>query len=238
MNKNFYAKLLLAITALLFTAAPFNATASEKDLYDFLWLDPDKKVYVLQNKIYPKTNSFYVDIGYAQNMTGEFQDTTGGQLKAGYFWNEEFAVELNHLQFGSQNNSAYNGIRAVNGAEPFIRRGIKTTSLFLIWSPFYGKINTFNKIFYFDVYFGAGSGSMTMESNLDSVTKKDTKSQFKTETFVPVQFKTGAKLHINRHVHVGIEFMNNNFQAGSAENPNSNKWRQSNDFIFSVGVSF
>mgnify|MGYP000697543964 CR=1 FL=1 len=28
--------------------------ATEKDLYDFLWLDPDKKVYVLQNKVHKK----------------------------------------------------------------------------------------------------------------------------------------------------------------------------------------
>ncbi len=36
--------------------------AGEKDLYDFQWLDPDKSVYVLQNKIYPKNKTFYVDI--------------------------------------------------------------------------------------------------------------------------------------------------------------------------------
>lgn len=230
--------LTLIFTALSFGAAPFFAQASEKDLYDFLWLDPDKKVYVLQNKIYPKTNTFYADLGYVQNQTSAFQDITGGQVRFGYFINEEFGIELNHMQYSSRNNSAYDSVKIVNGTEPFIRRNLQTTSLFLIWSPFYGKINTFNKIFYFDWYFGAGSGTMTMESNLDSVVDPSIKSRFKTESYTPVQLKTGVKVHINRNIHLGIEFLNSNFQAGSAENPDSKEWKQSNDLIFSLGVSF
>lgn len=230
--------LTLTLTALSIWAAPFLAHGEEKDLYDFLWLDPDKKVYVLQNKIYPKTNSFYADLGYIQTQTGEFQETTGGQIRAGYFWNEEFAVEIAHMQYGSQNNSAYSNIQIVNGQEPFIRRPVRNTSVFVVWSPFYGKINTFNKIFYFDWYFGAGTGEMVMESNMDSVVKADTKSTFETEVFNPIQLKTGFKVHLNRHVHLGVEFLNTNFQAGSAKKPSSNDWKQSNDLIFSLGVSF
>lgn len=234
--KNKLLKLLLA--ALSFGAAPLNAIASEDDLYDFLWLDPDKKVYVLQNKIYPKTNTFYADIGYVENQTSEFQNTTGGQLRFGYFLNEEFALELNHVQYSSQKNAAYDSVKVVNGTEPFVRRNLQSTSLFLIYSPFYGKINTFNKIFYFDWYFGAGTGAMVMESNLDSVVNPGIKSRYKTETYNPVQLKTGVKVHLNRRVHLGVEFLNNNFQAGSAKEPNSKKWKQSNDLIFSLGVSF
>lgn len=230
--------LKLLLIALSFGTAPLTVNASEKDLYDFLWLDPDKKVYVLQNKIYPKTGTWYVDMGYVQNQTNTFQDTVGGQLRIGYFLNEEFGLEVNHLQYSSQNNSAYDSVKIVNGTEPFIRRNTQSTSLFLIWSPFYGKVNTFNKIFYFDWYFGAGTGSMTMESNLESVVNPDIKSKFETEHYTPVLLKTGVKVHINRRIHLGVELFNNNFQAGSAEKPKSKKWKQSNDLIFSLGVSF
>lgn len=229
-------KLLLAALAL--GAAPSLSQASEKDLYDFLWLDPDKKVYVLQNKIYPKTNTFYFDVGYVQNQTSEFQDTTGGQLRFGYFLNEEFALELSHMSYGSQKNAAYDSVQIVNGTDPFVRRAVKSTSLFAIWSPFYGKINTFNKIFYFDWYFGAGTGTMRMESNLESVVDPGAPSRYKSEYYHPVQLKTGFKAHINRHIHLGVEFLNSNYQAGSAKNPSSKKWRQTNDLIFSLGVSF
>jgi len=62
----------------------FKVHAGEESLYDFLWLDPDKKVYVLQNKLYKKEHSFYFDACYISNFTSKFQDTNGFALKAGY----------------------------------------------------------------------------------------------------------------------------------------------------------
>ena len=49
-------KIALA-TALVVLFVTKNTHAGEKSLYDFLWLDPDKKVYVLQNKIYKKEHT-------------------------------------------------------------------------------------------------------------------------------------------------------------------------------------
>lgn len=215
-----------------------SSKAGENDLYDFLWLDPDKKVFVLQNKIYPKNKTFYADIGYVMNVTNEFQDINGGGLKVGYYFAEEWAVEFSHLTYSSQNNTAYDSIKAVAGTEPFVRRPLSNTSVFAIWSPFYGKINTFNKIFYFDWYFGVGTGQFTTESNLDSVVDPSKPNQFKTETYTPIQLKTGVKVHLNRNLHLGVEFLNTNFQAGSAKNPNNESNKQSNDLIFTLGVSF
>ena len=223
--------------ALSFWIVP-SAYSEETDLYDFLWLDPDKKVYVLQNKIYPKTKTVYFDIGYLSNDASKFQDTTAGQIRLGYFFNEVLGIEINHAQYGSSNNSTYENVKAVNGLEPFIRRPLTSTSLFVIWSPFYGKINTFNKIFYFDWYFGLGTGTYEMETNLEKVVNPGIASQFESETFTPIQLKSGLKFHINRRLHLGVEYINTNFQAGTAEKPTANDWKQSNDLVFSMGVSF
>ena len=75
---------------LLLTIFSLSAQAGENDLYDFLWLDPDKSVYVLQNKIYPKDNSFYLDISYGTGLSGDFQDTNGAGIKGGYYFAEEW----------------------------------------------------------------------------------------------------------------------------------------------------
>ena len=127
---------------LLFTLN--TASAGDKDLYDFLWLDPDKSVYVLQNKIYEKNKSIYMDLGLVSSMTSTFQDTVGGQLKLGYYFHEEWAIEANYMQYANSNNTTFESAKIVGGVEPFVRRPLSSTSLFLIWSPFYGKINTFN----------------------------------------------------------------------------------------------
>jgi len=223
---------------LIFIMTPLLGQAGEKDLYDFLWLDPDKKVYVLQNKIYPKENSFYLDFGYISNITTSFEDTTGAQLKFGYYFNEELAVEFSYNQYASQTNSTYESVKVVNDSEPFIRRVNRIQSLFLIYSPFYGKINTFNKIFYFDWSFGVGTGQMNASSNLNSVRNPGSPNTFDSENYNPIQFKSNLKFHMNKKIHLGVEFLNSNYEAGSPKNPSSNEWKQSNDLIFSLGVSF
>lgn len=215
-----------------------NTYAGENDLYDFLWLDPDKSVYVLQNKVYEKKKSLYVDVGLGTSLTSNFQSTNAAQLKFGYYFHEEWAVEYNFLQYSNSNNSAYDNIIFVNEAEPFIRRPLSSHSLFLIYSPFYGKINTFNKIYYFDISFGVGTGTFSAESNLKTAPFED-QFGFEKETFTPLLLKTNIKFHINKSLHLGVEFLSTNFEARSdPENQNKKSFKRNNDLIFSLGVSF
>lgn len=231
--------MLTKILPLLLLLAASSTFAGEKDLYEFLWLDPDKSVYVLQNKVHPKDNSFYVDLGYASNQTSNFQDTTGAQLKAGYYFKEEYAIEFSYMQWNNSNNTAFKSVGAVNGAEPFVVRPVSNASVFFIWSPFYGKINNFNEIYYFDWSFGVGTGQFNVESSLDSnIESPNSPNVYKDETFIPVQLKTNVKFHVNKRVHVGLEFLNTNFQTATPSSPNTEKWRQNNDLVFSIGVSF
>ena len=51
----FLRQLLTIVLIVGILGFPTVLPASEKDLYNFLWLDPDKKVYVLQNKIHKKS---------------------------------------------------------------------------------------------------------------------------------------------------------------------------------------
>ena len=223
---------------IILVMTPLSGLAGENDLYDFLWLDPDKKVYVLQNKLYQKKNSLYVDLGYISNLTSEFEDINGASLKVGYYFQEEWAIELQHNTYASKTNSTYESVKAVNDAEPFIRKANSLTALFAVWSPFYGKINTFNKIYYFDISFGIGYGQLNGESNLDSVRIASSANYFKGESFNPVLLKSNIKFHINQNFHIGVEFLNTNFQAGSPKTPSRKEWKQFNDLVLSVGVSF
>tara|TARA_Y100000768_G_C23991083_1_gene693140 strand:+ start:991 stop:1641 length:651 start_codon:yes stop_codon:yes gene_type:complete len=215
------------------------AQAGEDDLYEFLWLDPDKSVYVLQNKIYPKNKTFYLDLGYVTSMTSTFQDSFGGQLKFGYYFSEEWAIEGNYLQYTNTDNASYDNVKSLNGQVPFVRRPLSSTTINLIWTPFYGKINTFNQIYYFDVSFGVGTGQYTAESNLDTVIEENSKDSYSTETYTPVALKTNMKFHINKNMHVGIEFLSTNYKAKTdPQNTKKEAWKRNNDLIFSFGVSF
>lgn len=212
--------------------------AGEKSLYDFLWLDPDKKVYVLQNKLYKKEHSFYADIGYISNFTSKFQDTNGFQIKGGFYISEEWGLELFYNQYSNSNNDDYRNVRLVNEVEPFIRRLNSSYGAVIVWSPFYGKINTFNQIFYFDWSFGAGLAKINAESNIKNVRNPTQDSKFEKESYNGAVLKSNLKFHLKENIHLGIEYMNTYYQAPGPKNPKSDSMRTNTDIILSVGFSY
>jgi len=222
---------------LTFCVVSSSAQAGEEDLYDFLWLDPDKTVYVLQNKVHPKDGSFYVDLNYVINTTSTFQDTIGTQLNTGYFFTEQWGLEFSYMSYSNTDNSTLKSVESVAGLAPFVRRPVESISVFAIYSPFYGKINTFNKIFYFDWSFGAALGTYKMESNLETSELTD-QNRYDEENYNTLQLKTTFKVHMNRNIHLGIQFLNTNFMSNSPSTPNSTSWDYNNDLVIGLGVSF
>lgn len=233
---------MLKLSLLLLAATSMSLIpkvhAGEKSLYDFLWLDPDKKVYVLQNKLYKKEHTFYADVGYLSNFTSKFQSTNGYQLKAGFYVHEEWGIEVFHNNYSNQNNDDYRNVRAVNNTEPFIRRLNSSTGALAIWSPFYGKINAFNQIFYFDWSLGAGMAAIKAESNLKTAAIVALQNSYASESYTGAILKTNVKFHLRENVHVGFEYMNTYYQAAGPRNPNSKNLRINTDLIFSVGFSY
>lgn len=212
--------------------------ASDKDLYDFLWLDQDKKVFVLQNKLYENKNSFYADIGLTSSLTGAFQDSIGFKVYTGFFFTEEWSVELLYGQYSNSDNEAIKIVRSKSDVDAFIRRPVSMTSIFLNWTPFYGKINTFNKIFYFDFTMGVGTGIYNMESNIETVIKEQEVSTFQSETFTPLQFKFEVKFHANKRIHLGAEVMTSIINAETPNSRPNKKIDQFNEYSIKVGISF
>jgi len=223
----------------LFTSK--NIQAGEKSLYDFLWLDPDKKVYVLQNKLYKKEHTFYADLGYLANFTSKFQNTNGLNVKTGFFLKEEWGVELFYSQYSNTDNDDWKNVRNINGADPFVRRLNSAYGLMAIWSPFYGKINTFNRIFYFDWSFGLGLSKINAESNRKNVDDQNLESTYDKEAYSAFAWKTNFKFHLKENVHLAVEWLQQHYKApGPNRNgkTGSEKFRSNQDLILSVGFSF
>ncbi|MDD0853412.1 outer membrane beta-barrel domain-containing protein [Halobacteriovorax sp. GB3] len=215
--------------------------AEEKDLYKFLWLDPDKSVYVLQNKMFPKRGTTYMELGYLSHLSAEYQDTTGASLKVGHFLNEQWAIELMFRKYSNSDNDALTSIREINQTVPFVRRPLQSTSLLAKWSPFYGKINTFNKIFYFDWHFAAGPSLIETESNAKTVADPNSDTRYDSESTIGATVKTGVRFHLNKNWQINIDYVKDFYQApgvlvDGVQRPD--KWRNQSDVIFSIGFSF
>lgn len=226
---------------LLLGAAPSFVQADESHLYDFLWLDPDKKVYVLQNKVYRKENTFYANVGYLMDLSSDYTSGKGFRVGAGYYISEEWGVEMIYQKYNNSFNDAYENLQQVNGSVPFIRKFNSVYGALGIWSPFYGKINTFNKIIYFDWSFGLGVGKVETESNKDTVSVPSQADSFQKESYTGVLAKTALRVHITKNVHLNLEYMRTTYRApGPTLNsrPSSESWRGHSDAVIGIGFSF
>ncbi len=232
---------VMKIWILVALALSIKTYASEKDLYDFMWLDPDKKVYVLQNKVHKKDKSIYFNLGYGTGLSSTFQDTSMLHANTGYYITEEWAIEGLYTKYSNSDNDNFTNIKKVNGVVPFLRRPLSNYGVIGKWSPFYGKINTFNKIFYFDWSFGAGLGKINNESNATTVAVTSTANRYNKESATSIIFKTQLQFHATENIHVGFDAIMNNYKApGPTINgrAGTSTMRSTWDALITFGVSF
>lgn len=141
--------------------------AGEGSTYNFSWLDPDKEVYVLQNRKYRKDKTIHLNAGYGMTTSGPFVDTKSLQGRVGFFFQEEWGAEFIYAKNSGEENDNALAVRngTGGGTTPFRRIVDSYMGGVLLWSPFYTKINTFNKIFYLDWIFGLGYGKIEETNN-------------------------------------------------------------------------
>ena len=239
----FFQRFLYCVLAVLLGTIS-NVQASEKDLYNFQWLDPDKKVYVLQKKVYKRKGTFYANFGYLSGLNFNYLDVSGFLAGIGYYFGEEWAFEVfYHLYRNGANEAQKNILKTHDEAVPFIRKFQSKEGGMILWSPFYGKINTFNKIIYFDWSFGLGGGTLAAKSNACCVAREDSDlDKFEAESFKALFFKTAFRIYMNKWLSVGAEYHRNWYNGGGPEFIEGKKPKKDlrfyGEFIFLMGLSF
>jgi outer membrane beta-barrel protein len=232
--------IFIRIALIFFTC---NLYAGIKNVYKYKWLDPKKKVYVLQNKIHPNKNAWNFTLGWGNSQLSDFQDSTGIHVTASYHFLEEWGVELFYTAYANSNNSSYEAIQSQTGQViPHIITFDNVVGANLIFSPFYGKLNTFNKIFYIDWSFGAGLGMASSQDNTqDFISPGGATSQlnrFTRENRMTLSLKTQVKWHVTDRFKVLLDFNNYFTNLPEPEFGMPEAMRRSFDLIFSVGMKF
>ena len=178
--------------------------ANEKSVYEFSWLDKDKEIYVLQNRKFRKVGKVYVGAGGVKTISGAFVDSYGGTLRGGYFFSEDWGIEG---VFGKNSGSTNDTAKGVEDqqAKAFYRKVDSYLGAMMMWSPFYSKINTFNKVFYYDWMFGLGVASV---KTLDNRTEFDTPagSSLTSSNSFGAVWNTGLRVYLNESWSLRIDF--------------------------------
>ncbi|MEK6704889.1 MAG: hypothetical protein AABZ06_03800, partial [Bdellovibrionota bacterium] len=150
-------QLVLAMLALLWltmlTAAWSEAAESSAgDLggeYNFTWLDPDKKIYVLQNRRYTKANKLFVSAMVGPGFSNPYRSSYNLDPRIAYYFSEALGFEAFYGLTSNSGNNTFDALqRASPNTWPLVREIRSQYGLLVHWVPWYAKINVFNKILY------------------------------------------------------------------------------------------
>lgn len=178
--------------------------ASEKSVYDFSWLDKDKEVYVLQNRKYRKKNKLFVGTTFGKSLSGAFVDRYTGSINGGFFFSENWGLELSYTKASNSTNATHDAVKTA-GTVAFYRKIDTDITAHLVWSPFYSKINTFNKIIYYDWLFGLGISSITTQDNRNEFVDKDS-FELVDESGTALSWFTGFRFFISENWSARVDF--------------------------------
>lgn len=206
-------KLFFGILCLPFLSTLFalKSVAGVGSTYDFSWLDPDKEVYVLQNKKYRKKLRPYAQLGGGVTSTGPYVDSTVYHGRVGMFYTEDLGVEFIYTQANNTFNDYERSVRMA-GAVPFTRKIENYYGGMLTWSPFYAKLNTFNFIFYMDMILGAGVAKLE-DSNNKAEYGNTFDATIINETHTAGLWSVGLRLHLFEHFGLRFDVLGTHYEA-------------------------
>lgn len=203
MTKTFFVLLTLIMSSMVM--------AAESSLYNFSWLDKDKEIYVLQNRKFRKDGTVYIGGNAGKTISGSFIDAYGASLRGGFFFREDWGIELLYGKSMGDESTTAKGILE-QGTVPFYRKVDSYMGGMLMWAPFYSKINTFNRIFYYDWMFGAGVANISTKDNRKRFVNQDDKG-LTTDSSIGLLWTTGMRFYINEHWSVRLDFTGMNWRS-------------------------
>ncbi|MBC7714333.1 MAG: outer membrane beta-barrel domain-containing protein [Rhizobacter sp.] len=229
----------LVLFTLVFTT---NLFANEKDIYEFSWLDPDKEVFVLQNRKFRKAEHLYVNAGGGITTSGAFVDATSIQGRVGYFFSEDWGLEGIYAKNSGKENDTAKGVRnsggGGTGTTPFRRIVESYTGAMLLWSPFYSKINTFNRIVYMDWIFGVGYAQLKEHNNkLRFIDGPISEGIETTETHSGIMWEAGLKFYINESFSIRTDLTAIHYSANNVATTGTSM-KSNYDTTLSLGYTF
>lgn len=174
------------------------AAASEEEQFEFRWLDPDKKINVLQNRRYLKENQQMISLLGGPGSSNPYRNTWQLSARLSHFFSEFVGIEFFYSGVLNQTNDTFEQLkRATANVIPVVREVKYQAGAQVLWMPWYAKINVFNTIIYFDWYFGAGAAMVGTQ--LDTRTNATNPPNYVNQKFGALVLSTGHLFHFSDH---------------------------------------
>jgi outer membrane beta-barrel protein len=215
----------------LFGEGSSSASGSEQGEYSFKWLDPDKKIYVLQNRKFSKANHLHLSVLGGVGLSNSYRSVEVLDPRLSYYFTESWGVEFFYTKSFNSDNNTYKALaNSQPGTWPVIRDVQAEYGATLQWVPWYAKINVFNKIIYFDWLFGAGAGMIQT-----AVSRPQLSST--TQNFTAFNFETGHIYHLTQMTSIRLDLKGSVYRAMAFGTQGDSVWFSNYNLGLGFGLS-
>lgn len=224
---------LLALMSLSFMESA-QAKESSDDEYNFSWLDPDKKIYVLQNRRYQKANRALLSGMVGVGWSNPYRSTFNIDPRLAFYFSETLGFEVFYTMVSNSGNSTYEALRNSSPSSlPIIREITSQYGALLHWVPWYAKINMFNQILYFDWYISGGLGQI--KSRIDTNRFSTGSPVYENQDLFAFFVGTGHQYHLSESFLVRLDVTGAFYQAQIYGNSGDKKLYSNYNFTFGIG---
>ena len=234
-----YLFLTLVLTLIMLPLETIRA--QQKNNSRINWLDSDSNVLILQNKVYPKAHTFCFDLAFGQQDMSRFQDTSVIQLKGSYYIWEDWGVELYYSIISNSNNTSFSSLQTLTTEQPFMRKITASMGGNLLYSPFYAKINIWNKIIYFNLVSGIGIALLETSSNflqyMDMTAGTKLNSVYTQESMIGYNTKIEFKFYITKNILISPSVSNTFYSTKDAKVGAPEVIKNYQDYLLAIGLS-
>lgn len=180
----------------------------DKDDYDFSWLDPDKKIYVVQNRKYTKAGKMELALNGGIGIGEPYRTRRIVLPRLFYYFNEHWGVSVMGGFIRNAENGNMVAIKEASTASsviPVVRDIQSFVGASAVWLPFYGKMNMFNQMFYIDWHFELGVGSAKTEIDLNRSATGS--ARIEEATYTSYHWGTGMKFYVTRNIAARLDYL-------------------------------
>jgi outer membrane beta-barrel protein len=214
--------------------ATADTIQDENSEYNFNWLDPEKKIYVLQNRKYEKAGHAMATLMGGPGLSNSYSTAWNLDPRIAYYFSEAFGIEAFYtVTFNSQNNTFKALSQTSPTTLPVVRQFKNELGFVGQWVPWYAKINVFNKIIYFDWYFAGGAGQV--DTQIDTRTNTNQPQQLQDQKFFALYAGTGHLYHLTTDVTVRLDFTGSYYRAPLQGNVGDSTWFSNYNFAIGFG---
>lgn len=182
-----------------------HEVGQDADEYDFSWLDPDKKIYVVQNRKYTKARRFEVVLDAGIGVGEPYRSRTAFIPRGVLYFNEHWGIEGLAGFMSNAENDDFNNLKQVSSTIPSVRDVQQFAGGSIVWLPFYGKLNTFNRLFYFDWYLSLGLNQV--KSEIDLNTSSTGAPRVQEDSYFGVHWGSGMKFFVTKNFGVRLDYL-------------------------------